>query len=99
MEAAIQVRELRKSYKDLDVLKGVNLDVARGSIFALLGSNGAGKTTLVRILATSSRLTAAPPLSAGSTSRRSRRRSGARSVSPASSRRWTRSSPDGRTSS
>ena len=52
MEAAIQVRGLRKSYKNLDVLKGVDLDVARGSIFALLGSNGAGKTTLVRILAT-----------------------------------------------
>ena len=52
MEAAIKVRGLRKSYKDLDVLKGVDLDVARGSIFALLGSNGAGKTTLVRILAT-----------------------------------------------
>jgi ABC-2 type transport system ATP-binding protein len=52
MEAAIQVRGLRKSYKDLDVLRGVELDVARGSIFALLGSNGAGKTTLVRILAT-----------------------------------------------
>jgi ABC-2 type transport system ATP-binding protein len=52
MEAAIQVRGLRKSYKDLEVLKGVDLDVARGSIFALLGSNGAGKTTLVRILAT-----------------------------------------------
>jgi len=52
MEAAIQVRGLRKSYKDLDVLKGVELDVARGSIFALLGSNGAGKTTLTRILAT-----------------------------------------------
>lgn len=51
MGAAIQVRGLRKSYKDLDVLKGVDLDVARGSIFALLGSNGAGKTTLVRILA------------------------------------------------
>ncbi len=52
MEAAIQVRGLRKSYKDLEVLKGVDLDVARGSILALLGSNGAGKTTLVRILAT-----------------------------------------------
>ena len=52
MEAAIQIRGLRKSYKDLEVLKGVDLDVARGSIFALLGSNGAGKTTLVRILAT-----------------------------------------------
>jgi ABC-2 type transport system ATP-binding protein len=52
MEAAIEVRGLRKSYKDLHVLKGVDLEVARGSIFALLGSNGAGKTTLVRILAT-----------------------------------------------
>ena len=52
MEAAIQVRGLRKAYKDVDVLKGVDLDVARGSIFTLLGSNGAGKTTLVRILAT-----------------------------------------------
>ncbi|HVT69233.1 MAG TPA: ABC transporter ATP-binding protein [Trebonia sp.] len=52
MEAAVQVRGLRKSYRDLEVLKGVDLEVARGSVFALLGSNGAGKTTLVRILAT-----------------------------------------------
>ena len=49
---AIQVRGLQKSYGELPVLKGVDLDVARGSIFALLGSNGAGKTTIVRILAT-----------------------------------------------
>ncbi len=48
----IQVRGLEKSYQDLDVLRGVDLDVARGSILALLGSNGAGKTTLVKILAT-----------------------------------------------
>jgi len=48
----IQVQGLEKSYKDLDVLRGVDFDVARGSIFALLGSNGAGKTTLVKILAT-----------------------------------------------
>lgn len=41
-----------KSYGDLDVLCGVDLDVAPGSIFALLGSNGAGKTTVVRILST-----------------------------------------------
>jgi ABC-2 type transport system ATP-binding protein len=52
METAIQVSGLRKSYRELEVLKGVDLEVARGSIFALLGSNGAGKTTLVRILAT-----------------------------------------------
>jgi ABC-2 type transport system ATP-binding protein len=49
---AIQVRGLEKSYGDLQVLRGVELDVAQGSIFALLGSNGAGKTTLVRVLST-----------------------------------------------
>ena len=48
----IQVQGLEKSYGDVEVLRGVDLDVARGSIVALLGSNGAGKTTLVRILAT-----------------------------------------------
>jgi ABC-2 type transport system ATP-binding protein len=49
---AIQVHGLQKSFKELQVLKGVDFDVARGSIFALLGSNGAGKTTIVRILTT-----------------------------------------------
>ncbi|MFC0626190.1 ABC transporter ATP-binding protein [Kribbella deserti] len=49
---AIRVQGLEKSYGDLKVLRGVDFDVARGSIFALLGSNGAGKTTLVRTLAT-----------------------------------------------
>src|ERR1700761_307753 len=49
---AIQVQGLRKSYEKLPVLRGVDFDVARGSIFALLGSNGAGKTTVVRILST-----------------------------------------------
>ena len=51
-EPAIRVHDLEKSYKDLDVLRGVDFDVERGSIFALLGSNGAGKTTVVRILST-----------------------------------------------
>ena len=50
--SAIRVQGLKKSYKDLEVLRGVDLDVARGSIFALLGSNGAGKTTLVKVLST-----------------------------------------------
>ena len=49
---AIHVRALQKSYGELHVLRGVDFDVARGSIFALLGSNGAGKTTVVRILST-----------------------------------------------
>jgi ABC-2 type transport system ATP-binding protein len=51
-DAAIQVRSLKKSFKQLEVLRGVDFDVAPGSIFALLGSNGAGKTTVVRILST-----------------------------------------------
>ncbi|MET8796882.1 ATP-binding cassette domain-containing protein [Nocardia sp. NPDC004568] len=49
---AIRVRGLEKSYGKTEVLRGVDFDVERGSIFALLGSNGAGKTTIVRILST-----------------------------------------------
>ncbi|HWI34750.1 MAG TPA: ATP-binding cassette domain-containing protein [Lapillicoccus sp.] len=49
---AIHVQGLQKSYKELEVLRGVDFDVRRGTIFALLGSNGAGKTTVVRILST-----------------------------------------------
>jgi ABC-2 type transport system ATP-binding protein len=51
-DAPIHVRGLEKSYKELEVLRGVEFDVARGSIFALLGPNGAGKTTVVKILST-----------------------------------------------
>jgi ABC-2 type transport system ATP-binding protein len=51
-DTAIRVRGLEKSYKDVRVLRGVDFDVARGSILGLLGSNGAGKTTTVNILAT-----------------------------------------------
>ena len=51
-EPAIHVQGLEKSYKQLHVLRGVDFDIARGSIFALLGSNGAGKTTVVKILST-----------------------------------------------
>jgi ABC-2 type transport system ATP-binding protein len=49
---AIRVAGITKSYGDQPVLRGVDLDVAPGTILALLGSNGAGKTTLVRILST-----------------------------------------------
>jgi ABC-2 type transport system ATP-binding protein len=51
-ELAIKIRALRKSYGDVEVLKGVNLDVERGTMLALLGPNGAGKTTVVKILST-----------------------------------------------
>ena len=50
--AAIEVRGVTKSFGKVDVLRGIDFDVAAGTIFALLGSNGAGKTTLVRILST-----------------------------------------------
>lgn len=46
----IQVRELTMAYGDIDVLRGIDLDIHRGEVFALLGPNGAGKTTTVEIL-------------------------------------------------
>src|SRR5689334_5984014 len=49
---AIQVKGLQKSFKELQVLKGVDFEVEKGCIFALLGSNGAGKTTMIKILTT-----------------------------------------------
>ena len=52
MEKAIEAKGLRKSFKDTEVLKGVDFEVNQGEIFALLGSNGAGKTTIVKILTT-----------------------------------------------
>ena len=48
----IHVQGLEKSFKDVHVLRGVDLEVAPGTIVALLGSNGSGKTTTVRILST-----------------------------------------------
>jgi ABC-2 type transport system ATP-binding protein len=46
----IEVRGLRKRYGDLEAVRGVDLEVARGEIVAFLGPNGAGKTTVVEIL-------------------------------------------------
>jgi len=52
MDNAIEARSLRKSYKNVSVLKDVSFSVQRGTVFALLGSNGAGKTTTINILTT-----------------------------------------------
>jgi ABC-2 type transport system ATP-binding protein len=49
-DVAISVRGLRKSYGVTEAVGGIDLDVARGEVFALLGPNGAGKTTTVEIL-------------------------------------------------
>jgi ABC-2 type transport system ATP-binding protein len=51
-ENIIQIKGVKKSYNDVEVLGGVDFEVEQGSIFALLGSNGAGKTTMIRIMAT-----------------------------------------------
>ncbi|MDQ3957808.1 MAG: ABC transporter ATP-binding protein [Actinomycetota bacterium] len=48
--AVIEARNLTKSYGAVDAVKGIDLQVARGEVFALLGPNGAGKTTTVEIL-------------------------------------------------
>ena len=47
---AIEVRGLRKSYRGTEAVRGVDLTVQQGEVFALLGPNGAGKTTTVEIL-------------------------------------------------
>ena len=46
----IQIQNLNKTYKSIQALKDVNLQVNKGELFAFLGPNGAGKTTTIRIL-------------------------------------------------
>jgi ABC-2 type transport system ATP-binding protein len=48
--SAVHVRGLVKSYGAVDAVQGIDLEIARGEVFALLGPNGAGKTTTVEIL-------------------------------------------------
>ncbi|QDS92550.1 ABC transporter ATP-binding protein YtrB [Roseimaritima multifibrata] len=50
MNAVISVSQVKKGFRGCDALRGVNLEVPPGVVFALLGENGAGKTTLIRIL-------------------------------------------------
>jgi ABC-type multidrug transport system ATPase subunit len=49
---AVEVRDLKRSYKKVTALKGVSFEVAQGEIFGIIGPDGAGKTTLFRILTT-----------------------------------------------
>lgn len=49
-QPAIEVRDLRRSYGDVEAVRDVSFEVARGEVFCLLGPNGAGKTTTVEIL-------------------------------------------------
>ena len=47
----IKIKNLSKSFGDVEVLKNINLEVEEGEFFSLLGPSGCGKTTLLRILA------------------------------------------------
>ena len=48
----IQVRDIRKSFGSLEVLRGISLDIERGKIVSIVGPSGAGKTTLLQIMGT-----------------------------------------------
>ena len=48
----IQVKEISKSYSDIQALKGLSMEIPAGTLFGILGPNGAGKSTLIKILAT-----------------------------------------------
>jgi ABC-2 type transport system ATP-binding protein len=50
-DAAISVRDLRKSYGPVEAVRGISFEVGRGEVFGLLGPNGSGKTTFMRLLA------------------------------------------------
>ena len=47
---SVKIEDLSKSYKGVEALRGISLDVARGEIFGFIGPDGAGKTSLFRIL-------------------------------------------------
>jgi len=52
MEKIIEVKNLAKTFRDFEAVKGISFDVNRGEIFAFLGPNGAGKTTTIKMLTT-----------------------------------------------
>jgi ABC-2 type transport system ATP-binding protein len=62
---AVSVRGLRKSYGDVEAVRGVDFDVAVGETFGFLGPNGAGKSTTIKILCTLARATSGTASVAG----------------------------------
>jgi ABC-2 type transport system ATP-binding protein len=64
-ENAIGVRELAKTYGEIEAVRGVSFEVGRGEIFGFLGPNGAGKTTTINMLCTLAKPTGGTALVAG----------------------------------
>jgi ABC-2 type transport system ATP-binding protein len=62
---AIEVSDLRKSFGDIEAVRGVSFEVAAGEVFGFLGPNGAGKTTTINMLCTLAKPTAGSALVAG----------------------------------
>lgn len=62
---AIEIKELTKTYKDVEAVKSLNLAIAQGELFALLGVNGAGKTTTLKMLSCLTRPTGGDALLCG----------------------------------
>ncbi|MDI3311709.1 MAG: ATP-binding cassette domain-containing protein, partial [Thermoanaerobacterium sp.] len=52
MNFAIEIKNLKKKFKDFEAVGGITFDVKKGEIFGLLGPNGAGKTTTIRMITT-----------------------------------------------
>jgi ABC-2 type transport system ATP-binding protein len=50
MNTIISIKDLYKSYEDIEAVKGISFDIAEGEMFGLVGPDGAGKTTTIRIL-------------------------------------------------
>ena len=46
----LSIRNIKKSFGGVDVLKGIDLDVEKGDVIAILGASGSGKTTLLRCM-------------------------------------------------
>jgi ABC-2 type transport system ATP-binding protein len=62
---AIEVHDLRKSFDDIEAVRGVSFEVAAGEVFGFLGPNGAGKTTTINMLCTLAKPTGGSALVAG----------------------------------
>ena len=50
MEYIVQTKNLEKKYKNINILKGIDMNIPKGSIYGLIGKNGVGKTTLIRLI-------------------------------------------------